>query len=128
MTVTRNSVLLILIVAACGALAQHSQPLPEPMVLYPNPFRFSYPHTAQVAIVSGIGKVEILPGKVRVELKFLADDGWLYSCNAPSENYIRDLKKGDRVTIHPDDKSVHLEVRGKHLHLKIIDADRWYRL
>lgn len=128
MTVARNSVLLVLIVAACGGLAQRSQPLPDPAVLNPSPFRFSYPHTAQIAIVSGIGKAEILPGKVKVEVKFLADGGWVYACNSPSENYIRNLKNGDRVTIRPDDKSVHLEIRGKRLRLKIIDADRWHRL
>jgi hypothetical protein len=102
MTVTRNWILLTIVVAACGALAQHSQPLPAPTVLYPDPFRFSYPHTAQVATVLDIGKVEILPaGKVKVEVKFRADGGWAYACNAPSENYIRTLKRGDRVSKYP---------------------------
>jgi hypothetical protein len=126
MTVTRNWILLTIVVAACGALAQHSQPLPAPTVLYPDPFRFSYPHTAQVATVLDIGKVEILPaGKVKVEVKFRADGGWAYACNAPSENYIRTLKRGDRVSIRPDAKFVRLKTQGKHLRLKIIDVDRW---
>jgi hypothetical protein len=43
--------------AACTAFAQHSHPLLAPSVLYPNPSRFSYPHTAQIATVSGIGRV-----------------------------------------------------------------------
>ena len=128
MTVTRTWILLTIVVAACGALAQHSRPLPAPSVLYPDPFRFSYPHTAQVATVSGIGKVEILPGRVRVEVKFLADGGWAYACNAPSEDYIRTLKQGNRVSIRPDDKFVHLKTQGKHLRLKIIDVDRWGNL
>jgi len=78
--------------------------------------------------VSGIGKVEILPGRVRVEVKFLADGGWAYACNAPSEDYIRTLKQGNRVSIRPDDKFVHLRTQGKHLRLKIIDVDRWGNL
>lgn len=128
MTITRNWILLTIVIAACAAFAQHSQPLPAPSVLYPNPSRFSYPHTAQIATVSGIGKVEILPGKVKVEVKLLADGGWLYVCSAPSEDSIRSLKSGDRVSIQPDNKSVHLKTRGKRLRLAIIDADRWGRL
>jgi hypothetical protein len=46
------------------------------------------------ATVSGIGQVEILSGKVKIEVKLLADGGWLYLCPAPSEEYIRDLKRG----------------------------------
>ena len=126
MKVTRNWILLIIVVAACGALAQHSQPLPAPTVLYPNPWRISYPHTEQVASVSDIGKVEILPGKVKVEVKFLAAGGWAYACNAPSEDYIRTLKRGERVSIHPDDKFVHLKTQGEHLHLKIVDVTRFF--
>lgn len=72
--------------------------------------------------MSSIGKVEILPGKEKVEVKFLADGGWSYSCNAPSENYIRTLKQGDRVSIRPDNKFVYLKTRGRHLRLKIIDV------
>jgi hypothetical protein len=128
MTVTRNWILLAILIEACGALAQDSPPLHAPTFLYPNPFRFSYPRTAQTATVSNIGKVEILPGKMKAEVKFLADRGWAYACNAPSEDYIRNLKSGDRVTIKPDNKSVHLEIRGRHLRLKIVDADRWGRL
>jgi hypothetical protein len=128
MTVTPNWILLTIVVAACGALAQHSQPLPAPSVLYPDPFRFSYPHSAQVATVLDIVKVEILPGKVKVEVKFRTDGGWAFACNAPSEDYIRTLKQGDRVSIRSDDKFVHLKTQGKHLRLKIIDVDRWGNL
>jgi hypothetical protein len=128
MMVTRNWILLTVIVTGCGAFAQYSQPLPAPTVLYPNPFRVSHPHTAQVATVSGIGRIEILPGKVKVEVKFLADGGWAYDCNAPSEDYIRTLKRGDRVSIRPDDKFVHLKTQGKRLRLKIINSTRWGNL
>src|ERR1700687_1577436 len=125
MRITRNWILLAVIIVACGAFAQHSQPLPAPTVLYPNPSRFSYPHTAQIATVSSLGKVEIFPGKMKVGVRLLADGGWLYVCSAPSEDYVRNLKSGDRVSIQPDNKSVHLKTRGKRLRLNIIDADRW---
>ena len=125
---TVNWILFTIVLAACGAIAQDSQPLPAPTVLYPNPVRFSYPHTAQSAAVSDIGKVEILPGKAKVEVKFLADSGWAYSCNAPSKDYIRMLKRGDRVSIRPDNKFVYLKTQGKHLRLKIIDVSRWGNL
>jgi len=128
MTVTRNWILLTIVIAAWAALAQRSQPLPAPTVLYPNPLRSSYPHTAQIATVSDIGKVEILPDKVKVEVKFLADGGWAYACNAPSEGYISTLKQGVRVSIRPDDKFVYLKTQGKHLRLKIIDVTRWGNL
>lgn len=128
MTSTRNWIVLTIVVAACAAFGQQSQPLPVPSVLYPNPSGLSYPHAAQIATVSGIGKVEILPGKVRIEVKLLADGGWLYVCSAPSEAYIRSLKIGDRVFIQPDNKSVRLKTRGKRLRLEIIDADRWGKL
>src|SRR5260370_13563121 len=124
MTVTRNWILLTIVVAACVALAQHSQPLPAPTVLYPDPFRFSYPHTAQVATVLDIGKVEVLPGKVKVEVMFLADGGWRYACNAPSQGYIRTLKMGDRVSIPADDQFVHLKTHRKHPRLKSICVAR----
>jgi hypothetical protein len=68
--------------------------------------------------VLDIGKVEILPGKVKVEVMFLADGGWRYACNAPSEYYIRTLKQGDRVSVRPDDQFAHLKTQGKHLRLK----------
>lgn len=128
MTITRNWILFTVVFAACGAIAQDSQPLPAPTVLYPNPVRFSYPHTVQSAAVSGIGKVEILPGKAKVEVKFLADGGWAYFCNAPSEDYVRTLKRGDRVSIRPDNKFVYVKTQGKHLRLKIIDVSRWGNL
>jgi hypothetical protein len=78
--------------------------------------------------VSGVGKVEILSGKFKVEVKLLADSHWLYVCSAPSEDYIHDLKVGDRVSIRPDNKFIHLETSGKHLRLMIVDADPWGRL
>ena len=128
LTVARNWFLVVIVVADCGALPQHSQPLSAPTVLYPNPIRSSHPHTAQVATVSDIGEVEILLGKVKVEVKFFADGGWEYDCKAPSEDYIRTLKRGDRVSIRPDDKFVHLKTQGKHLRLEIIDVTRWGNL
>jgi hypothetical protein len=128
MRVTRNWIPLTIVIAAWAALAQRSQPLPAPTVLYPNPLRFSYPHTEQIATVSGFGKVEILPDKVKVEVKFLADGGWLYACSAPSEGYVSTLKQGERISIHPDDKFVYLKTQGKHLRLRIIDVSRWGNL
>lgn len=126
--IRRNWILLGIALVSCGVSAQHFQTFPAPTVLYPNPFRFSYPRTTQIATVSGIGKVEILAGKTKVEVKFLADGGWMYVCSAASQGYIRNLKVGDTVSIQPDDKSVRLEMRGERLRLKIIDADRWDNL
>ena len=76
----------------------------------------------------GYCKGEILAGKVKVEGKFLADGGWAYACHAPSEDYIRTLKQGDRVSIRPDNQFVHLNTQGKHLRLKIIDVMCWGNL
>jgi hypothetical protein len=121
----------VLAVVVVGTLLGHSQSLPVPQALYPNPLRFSYPHTAQIATVSDIGKITLIPGsrKEKVEVKFLADDGWIYVCNAPSQRYIRTLKHGDRVSIQPHDKYVQLKTTvGENLRLKIIDVSRWARL
>ena len=128
MTITRRWIFLTIVVAAWAALAQRSQTFPAPTVLYPNPSRFSYPRTAQIATVSDIGRVEILSDKAKVEVKFLADGGWAYVCNAKSEDYISTLKRGERVSIRPDDKFVYLKTQGRRLRLKIVDVTRWGNL
>ena len=105
-------------------------PLAEPLppVLYPNPFRFSYPRSAQSAVVSSVGNAKLPSGKKRTEVKLLADGGWLYVCTAGSADYIRGLNRGDRVSIKPDEKLIHVENGGKRFSLKIIDVDRWGNL
>ncbi len=74
--------------------------------------------------LSNLAKLKFSRGKVKVEVKFLAEGGWAYTCNAASEDYIRTLKRGERVSIRPDDKFVYLEAKGKNLRLKIIDVTR----
>lgn len=129
MMIARNWISLTIVLASCGAFAQLPQSLPVPPVLYPNPLRFSYPQTIQIATVSAIGKVTLLPGRERVEVRLRTgleqNDGWFYVCTAPSEYYVRGLKQGDRVSISPDAKSVRLKIQGKQLRLRIIDVDRW---
>jgi hypothetical protein len=121
----------VLAVVVVWALLGHSQSLPVPRVLYPNPLGSSYPRTAQIATVSDIGKITLIPGsrRERIEVKFLADGGWMYVCNAPSLGYIRTLTRGDRVSIQPHDKYIQLKTTvGENLRLKIIDVSRWARL
>jgi hypothetical protein len=125
MTILRYGILLALSFATPAARAQTSPLLQPPPVLYPNPVRSSYPRTAQSATISDFGKMEILPGKTKIEVIFRADSHWMYVCRVPSERYLRGLKRGGRVTIRPDERSVRLVTSHGHLRLEIIDATMW---
>jgi hypothetical protein len=104
-------------------------PIPEAVPpLYRNPFRFSYPRSAQTGTISGIGYMKLPSGKERIEVKLLADTGWLYVCSAPSANYLRNLKRGDQVSIHPGDAHADVDSGDHRFRLKIIDVDRWAKL
>jgi len=125
MTILRYGILLVLGFATPAALAQTSPLLQPPPVLYPNPVRSSYPRTAQGATISDFGKVEILPGKTKIEVIFRADSHWMYVCRVPSERYLRGLQRGGRVIIRPDETSVSLRTSLGRLRLEIIEATIW---
>jgi hypothetical protein len=125
MTIVRYGFYLALGCATSVALAQNTQLLQPPPVLYPNPVRSSYPRTAQAATISDFGKVEILHGKTKIEVIFRADSHWMYVCGVPTEGYLRGLKRGQRVTIRPDERSVQLRTPRGRLRLEIIEATIW---
>jgi hypothetical protein len=125
MTILRYGIFLALGFATPAALAQTSPLLQPPPVLYPNPVRSSYPRTAQSATISDFGKVEVLPGNSKIEVIFRADSHWMYVCRVPSERYLRGLKRGGRVTIRPDERSVRLRTVAGRLRLEIIEATMW---
>ncbi len=82
----------------------------------------------QSGAVSDIGKVKLPSGKERVEVKLLADSGWIYVCSVPSVNYLHNLKSGDHISTRPDETHVHVDHDGHRYRLKIIDVDRWAQL
>lgn len=125
MKIVRYGILFALGFGASAALAQTSQLLQPPPVLHPNPVSSSYTRTPQGATISDFGKVEILPGKMKIEVKFRADSHWMYVCRVPAESYLRGLKQGMRVTIRPDERTVHLRTSRGSLRLEIIEATMW---
>ena len=128
MKIAREAIYLTLMGAAAMAFGQDARLIRLPDVLYPNPFESLYSRTAQTATITDIGKEEILPGKTRVHVIFMADNHWMNVCSVAFDNYIRNLKKGERITIRPDEKSVRLKMEGRKRRLKLIEVSRWGNL